>query len=159
MDERLGQIADKLMKFRSAKDVHPRAIGATLLPHLFILGIEKHDNAPRLRVRLIGTSLQQFFGRSLRGFYLEDFIHGPRAADVVAGFHKVALSHSPLWMRQLVQVTNRAPRFVEGVVFYLAPARIYGGLVAGELATHPSLDSSPTAIFESRELTAEDVAV
>ena len=119
MDARLRQIADKLMKFKSAKDVHPRSVGAALLPHLFILGIEKHNNAPRLRVRLIGTSLQQFFGRSLRDRYMEDFIHGPRAAEVIAGFHKVALSHSPLWMRQLVQVSNRVPRFVEGVVVYL----------------------------------------
>jgi hypothetical protein len=159
MDERLSQIADRLKKFRSAKDVTPRAMGAALLPHLFVLGIENHNNATRLRVRLIGTSLQQFFGRNLRGHYLEDFIHGPRAADVVAGFHKVALSHSPLWMRQLVQVTNRAPRFVEGVVFHLPPARLYGGLVAGELATQPSLGGSTTAIFESCELAAEDITV
>jgi hypothetical protein len=157
MDERLGQIADRLMKFKSAKDVHPRAIGVALLPQLFILGIEKHNHAPRLRVRLIGTALQQFFGRNLRGHYLEDFIHGPRAPDVIAGFHKVATSHAPVWMRQLVQVTNRAPRFVEGVVVYLPPARLYGGLVAGELATHPSFGMS-AAIFESRELAAEDVA-
>ena len=60
MDARLSQIADKLMKFRSAEDVHPRAIGAALLPHLFILGIENHNHAARLRVRLTGTSLQQF---------------------------------------------------------------------------------------------------
>jgi PAS domain len=159
MDARLSQIADRLMKFKSANDVHPRSVGAALLPHLFILGIEKHNNAPRLRVRLIGTSLQQFFGRSLRDHYMEDFIHGPRAAEVIAGFHKVALSHSPLWMRQLVQVSSRVPRFVEGVVVYLPPARLYGGLVAGELATHPGLGSSTTAIFESRVLTVEDAAV
>jgi hypothetical protein len=159
MDTRLSQIADRLMEFRAAKDVNPRAIGATLLPHLFVLGIEKHNNATRLRVLLIGTALHQFFGRNLRGHYLEDFIHGPRAAEVVAGFHDVAHSHSPLWMRQLVRVADKAPRCVEGVVVYLSPARLYGGLVAGELATYPSLDSSPGAIFERRTLAAENVAL
>jgi hypothetical protein len=90
---------------------------------------------------------------------MEDFIHGPRAAEVIAGFHKVAHSHEPLWMRQLVRMTDRAPRFVEGVVVYLSPARLYGGLVAGELSSQPDYVSAPTAIFESREIAAEDVAV
>jgi hypothetical protein len=158
MDDRLHRIATRLLKFRSASEVRPRAIGAELLPHVFVLGIEARDDSTRLRVRLIGTALQQFFGRSLRGLYIEDFIHGPRAAEVVAGFHKVAHSHEPLWMRQLVRMTDRAPRFVEGVVVYQSPARLFGGLVAGELASYDHV-SLPSAIFESREIVSEDVAV
>lgn len=159
MDDRLRQIANKLVKFERAKDVRPRGIGAKLLPHLFILEIEMRADQPRLRVRLVGTALHQLFGRDLRGHHLEDFIHGPRGAEVIAGFHQVATSHTPLWMRQRVAMTDRAPRFVEGVVVFLSPNRLYGGLVAGEFTASHSRTSLSGSTFESREIATMDLAL
>ena len=49
-------------------------------------------------------------------------------------------------MRQIVQIANKAPRFIEGVAFPVAPARIYGGLTLGEVS-----DNRLTS-FESRLL-------
>lgn len=159
MDDRLHQISTRLLKFERSKDVKPRAIGAALLPHLFVLEIETCTGLLRLRVRLVGTALHQLFGRDLRGHYVEDFIHGPRAADVIAGFHRVAVSHTHLWMRQHVSMANRAPRFVEGVVVFLSPNRLYGGLVAGEVRSSPDQAALPISTFESREITATELAL
>jgi hypothetical protein len=37
-------------------------------------------------------------------------------------------------MRQVVEIVNGPPRYVEGVAFYIEPNLIYGGLVFGEFA-------------------------
>ena len=136
MDLRLRQIADHLMKLKESVSFNPASIGATLLPHLFVLDIERDmsKRAARLRIRLIGTAIDSVFRRPLQGHTLEEFIHGPRGNEVIASFHHCADTHEPLWMRQVVHIRNRAPRFVEGVAIYLKPERIYGGLIVGEFA-------------------------
>jgi hypothetical protein len=149
MDARLEKLFDHFSAFRSASEVNPRDIDATLLPHVYVLDIEGGaDAAPtRLRVRLTGTALSSAFGRPLIGLYLEDFLHGPRASDVVGGFHDCAEKNEKIWMREVVRIKDRAPRFVEGVAIPLAPARIYGGLLVGELAVGADLTA-----FERRTL-------
>jgi hypothetical protein len=83
-----------------------------------------------------GTALDKAFQRKLIDRRLEEFVHGPRAKDVLAAFRKSAESGDALRMRQVVQMQGRLPRFVEGVVIRVAPDRLYGGLVIRELATN-----------------------
>ena len=127
----------------------PMAVEPRLLPHLYVLEIQQPqaDGDHYLRIRLTGTALDQFFARSLAGHYLEEFIHGPLGRDVISGFHGCATNRKALWMRQVVQVRNRAPRFVEGVAVYLDPARIYGALLTGDVADGKSVQQ-----FERRDL-------
>jgi len=131
MDSRLVSLSHYLLSRRDAAEASPDAIDATLLPHIFVLQIEP---GPRLRVRLAGTALDRAFNRPLRDSFMEDFIHGPRGGDVLRGFHDCAASREPLWMREIVQITDRVPRFVEGIAVFLGPDKIYGGLIVGDLA-------------------------
>jgi len=135
MDQRLRRLADQLLRKQDAAEVNPVALGADVLPYLFILEVQRPDEQPRLRIRLTGTALDEAFQRPLVGRYLEEFIHGPRASDVIEGFHHCATTREPIWMRQVVRIRGRLPRFVEGIAVHLAPDRIYGGLVIGELPT------------------------
>ncbi len=105
------------------------------LPQMYILEIEPGDDILplHLRVRLTGTSLDRMFGKATAGRYLHEFIHGPRGDDVMRAFIRSALDQTPIWMRQIVTFPEKAARFVEGIVVPVAPSRIYGGLMAGEL--------------------------
>ena len=132
MDPCLRELANYFLAQKDALAVDPLLIDAQLLPHVFILDVER-DPTLRLRVRLIGTALDDFFRRPLIGHHLEEFIHGPRGADVIASFHDCAQTKGALWMRQVVNLPDRTPRFVEGVAVYLEPDRIYGGLAIGQL--------------------------
>jgi hypothetical protein len=147
MDVRLRQLADVLFAQVDIGAIVPERIPAKLLPHVFIFDIERGDRTPRLRVRLAGTAIDQIVGRSTVGHALEEFIHGPRGAQVIAGFHSCANTRKPIWMRQVVQIEKKPSRFVEGIAIYLAPERICGGLVGGNVALQ-----SETA-FESEVLT------
>ena len=123
----------------------PLQVRAGLLPYFYVLEVG-HDAAGRirLRVRLTGTALDRAFGRPLRGQFMEDFLHGPRSHDVLRGFHTCARDRVPLWMRQVVAIHDRLPRYVEGVAFFVEPDRIYGGLIMGEVANpidHPGFES------------------
>ncbi len=138
MDLRLRRLAEHLRSRPRVADFSPAAVDPDLLPHLFVLDIESGQDPIRLRIRLVGTALDQAFLRPLAGRHLEDFIHGPRGADVVEGFHQCAISHEPIWMRQVVRIREHLPRFVEGIAFYLDPDRVYGGLIVGELPTDVS---------------------
>lgn len=135
MDRLLRELADHLLGKRNAAEFNPVAVGSDILPHLFILETEPAPDDVRLRVRLVGTALDAAFGRPLAGHHLEEFIHGPRGADVIEGFHHCATTHEAIWMRQVVRIRGRLPRFVEGIGVFLAPDKIYGGLVIGELPT------------------------
>jgi len=145
----LQRITQYLAVRKNRSGIDPLEIDAALLPHLFILDVERHDpnQRVRLRVRLSGTALDRAFGRSASGHYMEEFLHGPRSADVLNGFYTCATTEKPLWMRQVVHITGRAPRYVEGVAFYVEPDLIYGGLVFGEVS-----DMGITSSFESRKL-------
>jgi hypothetical protein len=136
IDPRLRQIAGHLMALGDCAAFSPSSIGAKLLPHLFVLDIERDtsNRAALLRIRLVGTALDDAFRRPLRGHTLDEYIHGPRGKEVIASFHHCADSREPIWMRQVVHIRNKVPRFVEGVAVYLKPERIYGGLVVGECA-------------------------
>jgi hypothetical protein len=90
--------------------------------------------ADRLRIRLTGTSLDTAFGRQVKSRYLDEFIHGPCGHQVFKAFARCAANHEPAWMRQVVEIRGQAPRFVEGVAVYVAPDRIGGGLIIGELS-------------------------
>jgi hypothetical protein len=143
IDVRLRQIADHLMTLRDSAAFSPASIGAKVLPHLFVLDIER-DTSKRtalLRIRLAGSALDEVFRRPLKGHALEEFIHGPRGNEVIASFHHCADTREPIWMRQIVHVRDRRPRSVEGVAIYLKPERIYGGLVVGEYAGSSVADS------------------
>ena len=135
MDPRLRRLAEHLRSRRRVADFSPAAVDPDLLPHIFVLDIEPCVDLVRLRIRLVGTALDGAFQRPLQGKHLEDFIHGPRGGDVVEGFHLCAANREPIWMRQVVRIRDRMPRFVEGIGVYLDPDRIYGGLIVGELPT------------------------
>jgi hypothetical protein len=145
MDPKLRLIADYFAAAKDARAVNPRVIGAKLLPHIFILDIER-DPGVRLRVRMAGTDLDAALGRKLEGRYLEEFVHGPRGGEVIAGFHECATTQLPVWMRQMVHLPGRLPRYVEGVVCYLAPERLYGGLIIGDG------QKDAVAAFEKKQL-------
>lgn len=136
IDPRLRQIAGHLMALKDSAAFSPSSIGAKLLPHLFVLDIEcdTSNRTALLRIRLVGTALDDAFRRPLRGHTLDEYIHGPRGKEVIASFHHCANSREPVWMRQVVHIRNKMPRFVEGVAVYLKPERIYGGLIVGECA-------------------------
>jgi len=136
MDTKLRRIADYLSSRHAPRDIDPLAIAPELLPHFFILDVRQTptDDGSRLHIRLVGTALDNAFGRSVKGHFLEEFLHGPRSADVLTGFYRCARNHQPIWMRQVVQIANKAPRFVEGVAFPVTVERIYGGLVVGEVS-------------------------
>jgi hypothetical protein len=138
MDQRLRRLGEQLRSKHRVAEFSPAAVDPDLLPHLFVLDIEPCLDLVRLKIRLVGTALDQAFQRPLSGHYLEDYIHGPRGADVVEGFHLCATSKQPVWMRQVVRIREHLPRFVEGIAFYLDPARVYGGLIVGELPTDVS---------------------
>jgi hypothetical protein len=137
MDARLRRIADHLMALKDSRAFNPASVDPKLLPHMFVLDIERDsvERGLRLRIRLTGTAMDLSFRRPLRGHFLEDYIHGPRGGDVITGFHHCARTGEPLWMRQIVRIPQRMPRFVEGVVIYLESDRLYGGLVVGEYAS------------------------
>jgi hypothetical protein len=132
MDSRLRAIADHFLAKNDASSVDPALIDPQLLPHLYIVDVERDANI-RLRIRLVGTGLDRLFQRPLVGHLLEEFIHGPRGGDVIAAFHTCARNREAIWMRQVVKLHDNPPRFVEGVAVFLEPERIYGGLVVGEL--------------------------
>jgi hypothetical protein len=133
MHQRLRVLADYLLSRKDSSEVNPRDIDPKVLPHLFILNIERGTDGKRnaLRVRFAGTALDTAFQRKLVNSRLEEFAHGPRATDVLAGFHACADDGRALWMRQVVHIKDRPPRFVEGVTVRLAPDRLYGGLIVG----------------------------
>jgi hypothetical protein len=145
MHQDLRHIADYLLVQRRHAEIHPADMERRLLPHFFVLDIERGECSAdlRLRVRLAGTALDKAFRRSVKGHCLEDFMHGPRSADVLAAFHGCAHTRAPLWMRQVVRVKDTPPRFVEGVAVFIPEERIYGGLVFGEF--------SPTGQVEAFE--------
>ncbi|WP_374373014.1 hypothetical protein [Dongia sp.] len=149
MNPILARIAAYLSKRRDGTAVDPVHIAPDLLPHLFILAIERDhpDNPPRLRIRLTGTTLDNAFGRSVKGHFMEEFLHGTHSAAVLAGFRSCVEPGTGIWMRQVVKIGNRAPRFVEGVAVHVEPNRIYGGLQFGELVGHSTGSS-----FESRRI-------
>lgn len=135
-DPVLARLAQYLSSRRARDEIDPTGMAPDLLPHLFVLVVEPAvaANAPRLRIRLTGTALDRAFGRCLKGCFLEDFLHGPRSADVLAGFHLCAMGGEAVWMRQVVKIGDRVPRFVEGIAFPVDPDLIYGGLAFGEAA-------------------------
>ena len=136
MDQKLRVLADYLLARSDVSDVNPRDIDAKALPHLFILTIERsaEGKLSGLRVRFTGTALDTAFQRKLIGSRLEDHVHGPRASDVLAAFHDCAETGRARWMRQVVHIRDRSPRFVEGVTVRLTAERVYGGLIVGQLA-------------------------
>ena len=152
MNPALQKIADYMSGHRERSAIDPIDMGAASLPHIFILEVQAGtaDIPSRLHIRLAGTALDRAFGRSVTGAHLDDFLHGSHSAEVLDGFRRCANQHQALWMRQVVQIAGKLPRYVEGIAFYVEPALIYGGLVFGEV----SVDSSD-ASFECRCLDAD----
>jgi hypothetical protein len=152
LDSRLRQIADYFLAQKTVATIDPVAIGAKLLPHVFTLAIERDpaSHALQLRIRLIGTAIDDAFGRPLKGHVLEEYIHGPRGAQVIDAFHHCAARQEPMWLRQIVQIPDKLPRFVEGVAIYIEPERIYGGLVFGEIADGPAQAGFESAALKFR---------
>ncbi len=135
MDARLRKIADYFLAHNSVAEFDPRALGANLLKHLFVLNIERDtaSAAVKLRIQLTGTALDHRFGRSTKGHLLDDFGHGPSGSEVLTGFLHCANKREPVWMRQTVHMSDTHAHFVEGIACYVEPERIYGGLITGDL--------------------------
>ena len=143
------RIADYMASRKHRSAIDPLQIDRDLLPHLFLIDVlwEAASPMPRLRIRLTGTALDLAFGRSVKGRYLEEFMHGPRSADVLDAFRGCAKDHAPVWMRQIVEIRHKPARYVEGVAYYLDPDAVCGGLVMGEITT-----KNPASSFERRPL-------
>jgi hypothetical protein len=136
MDSRLEQLARELFSQADVGVLNPAEIGPRLLPHIFMLDIERdkiESKKLQLRVRLAGSAVDRIVGRPSKSMILENFVHGPRGSLVIDGFHHCANTHEPLWMRQVVLIEGKLPRFVEGIAIYFEPERICGGLVAEDL--------------------------
>ena len=154
MDPRLHQIASYFLARREAAEFTPQSIGASLLPFLFVLEIERTAFAAvsALRVRVVGTALDRAFGRPLTGQTLESFIHGPKSDGVLKTFRHCAMTREPVWMRQFVYMRERRARSVEGVAVYLEPERLYGGVIVGEVPTRFAPESFEHKILRREEL-------
>lgn len=136
MDSRLEQLASELFSQADAGMPNPAKIAPKLLPHMFVLDIERDkidSKKLQLRVRLAGSAVDSIVGRPSKSMILESFVHGPRGDLVIDGFHHCANTREPLWMRQVVLIEGRLPRFVEGIAIYFEPERICGGLAAEDL--------------------------
>jgi len=154
MDPKLRRIADYLLAHRERQQIDPLDIAPGLLPHFFILeartpperGTQDASKTASsemplisLHIRLAGTALDAAFGRSVRGHYLEEFLHGPRSIEVLQGFRNCHSHQQPLWMRQVVRIGDKVPRFVEGIAVPVVPDLIYGGLILGETSPQDEL--------------------
>jgi hypothetical protein len=129
----LADIADCLIAQGGAASLDPAAIPPALLPHIFVLDIDRGAAASvRLRIRLTGTAIDDVLGRRLKGRYLDEFMHGPQSAEVLGAFRLCAESGQPIWMRQIASLGHEVPRYVEGVAIRLNPDRLCGGLMIGE---------------------------
>lgn len=137
IDPRLRRIAEYFMSRTRRDEVDPVELGAALLPMVYVLRVERPPigGTMRLRIGLIGTALDTSFERPLRGHYMDEFLHGPRAGEVIAAYHQCEQTRRPFWMRHIGSFRNGHHRFVEGVGVYLEPDCIYGGLVMGDF-TH-----------------------
>ncbi len=137
IDPRLRRIAEYFMARNHRDDVDPVELGAALLPMVYVLRLERpaSDGAIRMRIGLVGTALDASFDRPLRGRYMDEFLHGPRAEDVMAAYQQCETTRRPFWMRHVGSFRNGHHRFVEGVGVYLEPDCIYGGLFMGDF-TH-----------------------
>lgn len=146
MDDRLRALADVLFEQARTGVVDPHRIEPKLLPYLYILVIERDQgsNFLRLRVRLTGTAVDKLFNRPLAGRALDEFMHGPSSTSVLQGFRDCAEQGVSLWMRQVVRLANKTPRFIGGVLVRFPNDRICGGLIAGEVS---SPDSQSEATF------------
>ena len=156
MDSRLEQLASELFSQADAGVPNPAKIEPKLLPHMFMLDIERDkidSKKLQLRVRLAGNAVDRIVGRSSKSMILENFVHGPRGSLVIDGFHHCADTHEPLWMRQVVLIEGKLPRFVEGIAIYFEPERICGGLVAEDLT-----EDLPSGRFERQVLSRPEQA-
>ena len=135
IDPRLCFLADYFMSLGHRREVDPAAIGTVLLPMVYMLRLEPQEgkSVRRMRVGLTGTMIDEAMNRPLRNRYLDDFIHGPRGADVLAAYLDCATTHTPFWMRQVGIYREGKRRFVEGIGVYLEPDCIYGGLVLRDI--------------------------
>ena len=132
MDTTLAGIAAYLLTRSAADTFDPISMPRTLLPSVFVLGIEHGQGASiRSRIRLTGTAIDAALGSMLRDRYLDVFMHGPQSVQVLSAFNRCAETGEPLWMRQIASVGGKAPRYVEGVAVRVTPLRISGGLVVG----------------------------
>ena len=85
MDSCLRGLADYFLAQKNASTVDPTEIDPQLLPHIFIIDVERDINV-RLRIRLVGTALDSMFKQPLVGHLLEEFVHGPRGREVIISF-------------------------------------------------------------------------
>lgn len=86
---------------------------------LFVLEVDPSD---RLLVRLTGTTIENHLKRSCKGLYMDDIIHGPRSADVLAAFERCKTQATKLLMAQTVEISTSTTLFVMGSVFPLHAA-------------------------------------
>jgi len=158
MDSRLRQLADDLFEHSHRGVINPGTIGAGLLPHVFMLDIETDAATQkiRLRIRLTGTSVDRIFNRPICGHLLEEYVHGPRGDQVLAGFHHCARTREAVWMRQVAHFEGRAARFIEGIAVHVVPGRIIGGLLAGDVSAASTENSFEREIL-TRTGRARDV--
>lgn len=74
------------------KDVDPAEI-RHLLPHLFMVDVEKQPR--RFRFRLVGTAIVSSFGLDITGRYLEEISFSDQAPSVLSHYVAVASTGEP----------------------------------------------------------------
>ena len=73
-------------------------------PHLYLLDVIDDG---RFHVRLTGDHIREMLGRDCRGCFMDQFLHGPKSQDVMAGFRHCALESRAVRMAQTVRMPNR----------------------------------------------------
>jgi hypothetical protein len=82
----------------SRRDIDPLALPPALLPFLWI--VDWQPSPPRLRYRLLGTKIVQFYGRDYTGKWVDE-AHGsvPELETILEGHRRAAASGVPDWRR------------------------------------------------------------
>ena len=76
----------------SRRDINPCDI-PRLLPLVSLVDVEKQNQ--RLRVRLAGTKLREYYGCDLTGTYLDEVDYGSKAEYWQSAFHRVTAGGRP----------------------------------------------------------------
>jgi hypothetical protein len=101
------------------RSLDPAAMPRQALAHVWIL--DWHADPPRLRFRLLGTKLVEFFGRELAGKWVDEVF------PEIAGNHPVLLRHqmvagtrTPHWRKGPPQVEHNYVSLIESIALPLA---------------------------------------
>lgn len=119
----LDYVAEKrgAARWASRTAIDPIDIPA-LLPHLWLIEIVRADDKVRLLVRLAGTRVENIYGRSLTGTWLEDLDWGENSARIFASLYGMADTGRGHFLDASARIQPRLARRVQRLGLPLAEA-------------------------------------